>query len=133
MGARPMHLTERGGGRSLVLEAREAALPVGPKLSRHAPAHERPSHGRRLALKLGELGGIFGGERLGNGGEELRHLHDRAFEPAKRRGKSCGLAVAIRIEPKQPRACDAGSHASDIGADASIALHAGGQAIAFLV
>ena len=86
MGARPMHLAERGRGRRLVLEACEAALPVGPKLRRHAPAHERPAHRRRLALKLTKLGGIFGRQRLGNGGEELRHLHDRAFEPAKRRG-----------------------------------------------
>ena len=133
MGARPMHLAERGGGRSLALEACEAALPLGPKLRRHAPAHERPSHRRRLALKLTKLGGIFGGQRLGNGGEELRHFHDRAFEPAKCRGKRRRLAVAVWIEPKQPRACDAGSHAADIGADAPIALHAGGQAIAFSI
>ena len=133
MGARPMHLPERGRSRRLALEAREAALPVRPKLRRHAPSHERPSHGRRLALELAELGGIFGRQRLRNGGEQLRHLHDRALEPAKRRGKSRGLTVAVWIEPEQARAGDARRHAADIGADAPIALHAGGQAIAFFV
>ena len=100
MRTRPVHLPERGRRRRFTFEARKAAFPIGPQLSRHAPAHEGPPHGRRLALQLTELGGILCRQRLGDGGEELRHFHDRALEPAKCRGKGRGLAVAVWIEPK---------------------------------
>ena len=45
-----MHLAEGGRGRRLRLEAAKAALPVGPKLGDHAPAHEGWPHRRGLRL-----------------------------------------------------------------------------------
>ena len=114
-------------------EARELSLPIGPKLRRHAPPHERPAHRRGLALKLTELGGIFGGERLGDGGEELRHFHDRALEAAKGRGKRGGIPLALRVEPEEPSCGDTGRHPADIGADPAIAERAGAESVLLLV
>src|SRR6476469_4519172 len=100
MGTRSVHLSERGRSCGFTFKTCEAALPVRPKLRRHAPAHERPAHWWRMALQLTELGRIFGWKRLGDGGKQLRHLHDRAFEAAKRGCQGRGLTVAVRIEPK---------------------------------
>ncbi len=100
MGCRPMHLAERGGGRGLVLELGELGLPLRPQLRRHAPPHEGPAHGRGLALQLAKLRGVFRRQRLGDGGEQLRHLHDRPLEAAERRGQRRGILVPLRIEPE---------------------------------
>ena len=116
-----------------MLEARELRFPVGAKFSRHAPPHEGPAHGRGLALELAKLGGIFGRERLGDGGEQLRHLHDRAFKPAERRGQRSGILVALGIEPEQPAARDARSDTSDIRADRGIAHGARGEPVLLFV
>src|SRR5262249_7227703 len=114
-------------------EACEPALPIRPKLSRHAPAYEWPAHGRRLTLQLAELCRIFGGKGFGNRGEQLRRFEDGALEPAERGGERGRLPVAVWVEPEQPGARDPSRQAADIGADAPIALHSGRQAIAFLV
>ncbi len=76
---RAMHLPERSGGRRLVLEGLEALLPVRPELRTHAAADEGPAHRRRRRLQLLQLEGVFGRQHVGDGGGELRHLHDRAF------------------------------------------------------
>ena len=128
-----MHLPKRSGGGGMVLEAGEFLLPLRPELSRHAPLDEGPAHRRRLALQLHQLGGIFGGQRIRNGGHELRHLHDRPFEAAKRSGKFHRAPAAVEIEAEQPRAGDARRDAAHIGADARIARRAGGEAIGFAV
>ena len=81
---RAMDLAERGGERRLLVELGELALPVRPQFGRHAPAHEGPAHGRRVGLQLGQLAGIFRRQRVGNGGEQLRRLHQRTLQPAQR-------------------------------------------------
>src|SRR5215468_5335026 len=101
-----------------MLEACEPALPIRPKLSRHAPAYEWPAHGRRLTLQLTELCRIFGGQGFRNRGKQLRHFHDRALEPAERSGERGRLPVAVWVEPEQPGARDSSRHAADIGAHA---------------
>ena len=107
MRARAMHLPERGRRRRLMLEAREFRLPVRPELRRHAPSHERPAHRRRLALQLAELGGIFRRQRLGDGGEQLRHLHDRTFQTrqAPRRARRHPFRFRARARTVAVRRC----------------------------
>ena len=77
--ARAMHLAERSCCIRVMLEFGKFLLPVGPELGAHAPLDEGPTHGRRLALQLDQLIGVFGRQRIRNGGEQLRHLHDRTF------------------------------------------------------
>ena len=131
--SRAMHLAERGRRRGFMLEACELRFPIRSELRRHAPAHERPAHRRRLALELAKLGGIFGRQRFGNGGEQLRHLHDRAFQSAQRRGERGGILVALGIEPEQTPSGDARRHAADIGADLAVAERPRAQSILLLV
>ena len=128
-----MHLAERGGGGRVMLEGLEFLLPVRPELRHHAPLHESPAHRRRLALEFCELGRIFRRQRVRDGGHELRHLHDRALEAAKRGGKLDRVPAAVEREPEQPRARDACRHAPHIGADARIARGTGGESIGFAV
>ena len=133
MAPRRVHLAQRGRRRRLPFEACEIRLPAWSEFGGHASADEGPAHRRRLALQLSELSRVLGGKRFGNRGEELRHLHDRALETAKRRGQRRGLAVAVGIEPEQTSRGDAGSHAADIRAHTPVAHGAGTKAVLFLV
>ena len=117
----------------MMLEIREFLLPVGAELGDHAALDEGPAHGRRLALQLHQLAGIFGRQRIRNGGHQLGDLHDRPLEPAERRRKLGGVPAAIEREPEQPCPGDARRHAAHIGADARIAGSAGGETIGFAV
>ena len=126
-----MHLAERRRGRGMMLEACELLLPVRAKLGLHAALDEGPAHRRRLALQLGQLVDVFGRQRLGDGGEQLRHLHDRTFEAAERRRQFGGVLRAVEIEAEEARAGDPRRHAADIGADAGVARGAGGEAVSF--
>ena len=54
------------------------------RLGGHPSLDEGPAHGRRLTLQLDQLVRIFRGKRIGDRGEQLRHFHDRAFQPAER-------------------------------------------------
>ena len=51
--------------------------------------------GRRVGLKLGQFLGEFGREQIGDGGEHLRHLHQRTLEPAQGRGKLGRLLLVV--------------------------------------
>jgi hypothetical protein len=66
---RPVDLAQRRGRRRLGLEAGETLTPVAAHLAGHAALDKGPAHGRRVGLKLGQLGGIFTGQRVGNGGQ----------------------------------------------------------------
>ena len=112
----PMDLAERGGGRRLMLEARELGLPVGAEFRHHAPLDEGPAHGRGIALQFGSSATYSGGSRSGTGRHQLGDLHDRALEAAERGGELGGAADAV-AEPEQAARRDAGRHAADIGAD----------------
>ena len=133
MGAGAMHLAERGRRGRMMLEARDLALPVGPELRHHAPLDETPAHGGRLALQLGELGGVFGRQRIRDGGDELRHFHDRALEAAERGRKLDGALAAVEIHAEEARAGETRRHPAHIGADPRIAGGAGGKAIGFAI
>ncbi len=131
MGARLVYLPERRGGRRLVFELREFRLPVGTKFRNHAPFDKGPAHRRRLALQLGEFGGVFRGQRVGDGGQKLRHLHDRALQPAERCRELRGILAAIEIEAKKARSGHPRGDAADIGSNARIAAGAGGKTVGF--
>src|SRR5262245_50644850 len=86
-----------------------------------------------MALKLTELRGIFGRQRFGDRGEELRHLHDRALQAAERGGKRRGVPVAFGIEAEEPPCHDPGRDRADVGADPPIADRAGAKPVLLLV
>ncbi len=133
VGAGAMHLPERSGGGGMVLELGEFLLPVGAELGGHAPLDEGPAHRRRLALQLHQLGGVFRRQRIGDGGHELGHLHDRPFEAAERRRELDGVLAAVEREAEQSRAREARRDAAHVGADARIAGGAGGETVGFAV
>ena len=128
-----MHLPERGSRRRVMLELRELLLPVGAELGAHAPLDEGPAHGRRLALQLDQLVGIFRRQRIGDGGEQLRHLHDRAFQPAERRRKFERVGGAIERHAEKARAGKSRGGAAQLRADFGVAPGARGEAILFTV
>jgi hypothetical protein len=78
-----------------------------------------------LRLQLGEGLRIFGRKGLGDGGEHLRHLHDRPLEATQCRGKRrrIGRIVALAAEDALPG--HARSHGTHVGADAHVARGAG--------
>jgi len=130
---RAMHLPERGGGRRLILERGKALAPLRPQLRLHAPAHEAGTHRRRLRLELGELARVLRRKRFGNGGQELRHLHERTLEPAQRRGELRGLRAVIALDAEEPLARDLRRHRADVGADPDVARRARREAIVFVM
>ena len=131
--SRAMHLSERGRSGGMMLEALKFFLPVGAELRHHAALDEGPAHRRRFALQLLQFGGIFRRQQVGNGRQQLRDLHQRAFEPAERRGQRArfGGAVGLAAEHAPPGVTR--RHAADIGADAGITRRAGGEAVFFAV
>jgi hypothetical protein len=72
---------------------------------------------------------MYSGGSDPDGGEELRHLHDRAFQPAERGGKLGRVLGAIEIEPEKARAGDTGRNAADVPADACVAGGASREAV----
>jgi hypothetical protein len=126
-------LPERCGGSRVMLETRELALPVRPELGAHAALHEGPAHGRRLVLQLRQLFNIFRRQCVRDGGHQLRHLHDRALQPAKRCGKLHGIAPAVERHAEKARPGHAGSDPANVGAHARVARCAGGEPVSFAV
>ena len=129
---RAVHLAQRGGGRRLRLEALEAGRPIRPQLRHHAPAHERRAHGRGLRLQLGQLLRVLGRQRLGDGGQQLRHLHDRPLEAAQRRRQRRRILAVVGIEAEQALARHPRRHRADVGADPHIARRPRREAVLFL-
>ncbi len=124
-----VHLTERSRRRRLMLEALEFLFPAGAELGLHAPLDEGPAHRRRLALQLDQFVGVFRRQRIGNGGKQLRHLHDRPFEAAERGGKRQRIGGAAAGHTEKALPGHARSNAADLGADPRIAARAGGEAV----
>ena len=121
MGRGLVDLAERRRGRRLCAELVELAAPVRAKLRRHAPLYEGPPHRRRIALQLGKLHGVFGGQRIRNGGEKLRHLHERSLETAESGSQFGRIGATVELPPHQPCAGDLCRNATDIGPDPRIA------------
>ena len=124
-----MHLAEGRGAGGDVLEALEAALPVGAELALHAAAHEGPAHRRRVGLQLDQLADIFLRQRLGDRREELRHLHQRALDAAERRLQIGGMALAIDRDAEIALAGEARREAAHRAADPRITAHPPGEAV----
>jgi hypothetical protein len=100
-------LAEAGGGGGLAAEGGEARFPLRPQLSRHAPAHEGPAHRRRVGLERGELDRVLRRQRVRDGGEELRHLHQRALQPAENRREVTRVRGAVGADAEEALAGDA--------------------------
>ena len=130
---RTMDLAERSSRCRVMLETFELVFPAGAEFGLHSALDESPPHRRRLALQLHQLAGVFGRQRVGNGGQQLRHLHDRTLEPAERGRQRQGIAGAATLRADQALARDARRYAADLGADAGIAPRAGGEAVFFAV
>ena len=126
-----MDLAEGGGGGGLQIEIAEATAPIGAKFRHHPPLDESGAHRRRLGLQLLQFGCVFGRHHIGDGGDELRHLHDRALQPPKRLGEGLGIAGITPLPPEDSRAGDARRHPADIDADPRIARGTGGEAVRF--
>ena len=97
------------------------ACQSGPELGRHAPAHEGPAHGRRVGLQLRQLAGIFRRQRVGDGGEQLGRLHQRALQPAQRRLQLGRMLVAVEAPAEIALARELGRQPADRGADPGVA------------
>ncbi len=82
----------------LCSNSRELVLPAVPKLGHHAPLDERPAHRRRIALQLLQFLDVFGRQQVRNGRHQLGDLHDRTFEPAKRRRQVRRVPAAIEAK-----------------------------------
>ena len=131
MAHRPMHLPERGGGGGMQIEGLEARLPLRPKLGHHAALDEGRAHGGRVGLQLLEGFGIFGRQGVGDGGEQLRHLHHGPLEAAQSLGQHRRIVRAGAAKERGGR--HARGDPARIGAHPRIAGGAGGKAIGFVV
>ena len=69
--------------------------------------------GGRVGLKLREFLGVFRRQRVGDGGEELRHLHQRALQPAEDRPQILRVRRAVGLDAEHPRPGHAGRDAAD--------------------
>ena len=124
-----MHLAQGGGAGGGMLEALEAALPVGPELALHAAAHEGPAHRGRVGLQLDQLADIFLRECLGDRGEELRHLHQWALDAAERRLQIGGMALAVDREAEIALAGEPRRQAAHRAPDPRVAAYPTGEAV----
>jgi hypothetical protein len=131
--AAAVHLAQRSGSSRMVIEFGKFLLPVGSELRAHAALDESPPHGRRLALQLDQLVGVFGRQRIGNGGEQLRHLHDRTFQAAQRGGELERVRRTVERHAKETRAGKARGRAAELRADPGVALGARGEPVLFAV
>ena len=84
-------------------------------------------------LQLRQLPRIFGRQRVGNGRQQLRHLHDRPLEAAQRLRQGCGVAGSVALHAEKALAGHARRHRADIGADAHIARGPRREPVLFVV
>jgi hypothetical protein len=128
-----VHLAQRSGSSRMMIEFGKFLLPVGSELRAHAALDKGPSHGRRLALQLDQLIGVFRRQCIGNGGEQLRHLHDRTFQAAECGGELECVRRAVERHAKKPRAGKTRGGTAELRADPGVAPGAGREAIFFAV
>ena len=122
----------RGCGR-IEIEGAETLTPFGSEFGLHAPFHERCAHGRRFALQLLQLGCIFRRHQIRNGGEQLRHLHDRTFQATQRLRQRGRIRCVLSVPIEKPRAGHPRRHAAHIGADPGIARRTRGKSVRFAI
>src|SRR5262249_59267727 len=83
--------------------------------------------------QLDQLIGVLRRERVGNGGEQLRHLHDRTFQPAQRGGELECVRRTVKRHAEKPSAGKTRGGAAQLRADLGVAPGAGREAIFFAV
>jgi len=127
-----MDLAQRGGECGFLLELRELRLPVGSELGRHAAAHEGPAHGRCVGLQLRQLAGIFRRQRVGDGGDELRRLHQRPLQAAQRRPEVRRMLVAVEAPAEIALPRQLHRQATHRAADAGVPTKPAAEGIAFV-
>ena len=127
-----MHLPQRGGGRGLLSEFGETGTPVRPQLGGHAALHEQPAHRRGVGLQLLQLLGIFLGQRVGDGGENLRHLHQRPLQPAQRLLQPLGMLGAVQLQAEIALARQPCRQRADLAADLDIAPRPAAEPVVFV-
>ena len=110
----------------------EFGPPVRPQLRAHAPFHEGPAHGRRIGLKLDQFAHVFLGQGVGDGGHNLGHLHQRAFEPTQRRLQFGGVVLAVEAQAENSAAGVVGGEPAGGGADVGIAFDPSAETVAIL-
>ncbi|WP_255542701.1 hypothetical protein [Azospirillum sp. INR13] len=115
-----MDLTQRRGGGGRVLETLEARLPAWTKFARHPPLDEGPAHRRRVGLKLRQFLGVFLRQGVGDGGQDLRHLHQRPLQPAECGPQFRGVAFALHADSQHALARQARGQPANGGADPRI-------------
>jgi hypothetical protein len=125
-----MHLAQRSGRRGLVLKALELGEPAGAELGRHAALDERPAHRRRVGLELLQLLHVLLGQRVGDGGHDLGHLHEGPLEAAERGLQLRRVLGAVDLEAEIALPGDARRQPANRTADAGVAHDAPAQGIA---
>jgi hypothetical protein len=95
---RLVHLAKACRGGSRLAEGGKVAVPVWTQFAAHAPAHECGPHRRCVGLKLREFGRVLIRQGVRNGREELRHLHQRALEPAEDCPEVLGMGRAVGLD-----------------------------------
>ena len=130
--ARAVDLPQRGGRGGFAFERGEGVSPIGAQLRGHAPLHERPTHGRRVGLKLTQFLEVFLGQHVGDGRKDLRHLHQRPLETAKRVLDLDRVLAAVELEPEYAPARETGGEAADRRADAGVSFDASREGCVFL-
>ena len=128
-----VNLSEGSGRRRLEVEGAEPGLPVRTEFRLHPALDEGSAHRRRLGLQLLEFGGIFRRNDVRDGGEQLRHLHDRPLQPSESLRQRCGIRCALPFAAHKPRAGHARGDPADIRADAGIACRARGETVCFAI
>ena len=89
----------RGGGH--LIKRREPRLPIRPQFALHPAADEIAAHWWRVGLQLRQLVGIFRWQRIRHSGQELRHLHQRAFQSAEDDLEVLGMPGTIGFDPER--------------------------------
>ena len=115
-----VNLAKRRRRNGLTREGLQFLLPVRAKLGGHPAAGEEPAHCRCIGLKACQLFCIFGRQRVGNGGQDLRHLHDRPLETAKRLAKIGGMFRPVDLHAKIAFACHAGGKSRHCRGDTGV-------------
>ena len=89
--------------RSIPLERLEPLTPIGPEFGSHPPTHKGPSHRGCIRLQLFKLRDVFVRQGIRDGRHQLRHLHQRAFEPAEGRCQLTRMLLLVEIETEITR------------------------------
>src|SRR3989442_13246329 len=105
------------------------ALPARAEFADHTAAHKGPAHRRRVGLQLDQLADIFLRQRVGDRGEELRHLHQWPLDAAERGPEIGGMALAVDRKAEIALAGEPRGEPAHRAADPSIAAHPAGKAV----